>query len=217
MHIQQKQWAKLQCFDGRSTVTSVEQAPDILLSVMGLGQDIMTKNSNSIQVFKNTKICLHQGNFIQHHHQEKWLWYCFFTQKALFFSTGHLTSKLWMMFTVQIHLKLIQRTLFGRKDQSSQWNSGFCLNISEHLPIQHTPYSPDFSPCDFLEFPLLKHEPQRQKLSTETEVKQSTAATLCKMSGNGILYMFEKWVGHYKKCIPCERCYIKRERVPKPQ
>lgn len=37
MHMKQKQPAKLPCFDGRSIVTSVEQASDILSSVMGLG------------------------------------------------------------------------------------------------------------------------------------------------------------------------------------
>lgn len=73
---------------------------------------VLTKNWNSSHVFENTKILLHQRNFTQHHHQEKSCWYCFFfSQKTLFVNTGHLTSKLWMMFTVQICLKIIYRKL----------------------------------------------------------------------------------------------------------
>jgi hypothetical protein len=72
-----------------------------------LSKTLKTKNWKSNNMFEKTKILLHERNFTQHHHLEKWCWYSFiFSQKALFFSTGHLTSKLWM-FTVQICLKII--------------------------------------------------------------------------------------------------------------
>jgi hypothetical protein len=56
-----------------------------------------------------------------------------------------------------------------------------------------------------------------QKFSTDTKVKQATTIILCKMSGNGLLHVFEKWVGRCKKCKVCEGYYFKKETVPKPQ
>jgi hypothetical protein len=84
-------------------------------------------------------------------------------------------------------------------------------------PVQHPPYSPDLTPCDVWAFPTLKHELRRQKLRTDTEVKQATATTLSKMSRNGLLHAFEKWVGCCKKCLACEGRYFKKETVPKHQ
>jgi histone-lysine N-methyltransferase SETMAR len=84
-------------------------------------------------------------------------------------------------------------------------------------PVEHPPYSPDLTTCDFWAFAMLKHELQGQKFSTDTEVKKATAATLRKMSGNGLLQVFEKWVGCYKKCTAYEGCYFEKETVSKPQ
>jgi hypothetical protein len=39
---------------------------------------------------------------------------------------------------------------------------------------------------------MLKHELQGQKFSIDIEVKQATAASLHKMSENGLLHVFEK-------------------------
>jgi hypothetical protein len=84
-------------------------------------------------------------------------------------------------------------------------------------PVDHPSYSPDLAPCDFWAFAMLKHELQGQKFSTDAEVKQATAPTLCKMSGNGLLHVFEKWAGCCKKCFACEGRYFEKETVPKPQ
>jgi histone-lysine N-methyltransferase SETMAR len=84
-------------------------------------------------------------------------------------------------------------------------------------PVEHPPYSPDLAPCDFWTFPTLKHELRGQKFSTDTGVKQATSATVRKMSGNGLLHVFEKWVGICKKCIACEGHYFEKETVPKPR
>jgi hypothetical protein len=65
-------------------------------------------------------------------------------------------------------------------------------------PVQHLSYSPDLDPCDFWAFPTFKHELGGQKFSNDTEVKQSTSTTLGKMSGNGLLHVFEKWAGPVK-------------------
>jgi hypothetical protein len=62
---------------------------------------------------------------------------------------------------------------------------------------------------------MLKCELQGQKFSTDTEAKQATTADVCKMSKNGLLQVFEKWVRHSKKCIACEECYCKKETGPK--
>jgi hypothetical protein len=48
---------------------------------------------------------------------------------------------------------------------------------------------------------VLEHELQGQKFSTNTEMKQATAATLHPA----------------KKCIACEGRYFEKETVPKPQ
>jgi hypothetical protein len=65
-------------------------------------------------------------------------------------------------------------------------------------PVQHLPCRPDLTPCDFWAFPKLKLELGGQKFSTDTKVKQATTIILCKMSGNGLLHVFEKWVGRCK-------------------
>jgi hypothetical protein len=62
----------------------------------------MTQNWNISPVFGNRKICLHPRNFANHC-QENWC-------------TGYFGSKLWMVFTIQIHLKLIYGKLFGKDD-----------------------------------------------------------------------------------------------------
>jgi hypothetical protein len=74
--------------------------------------------------------------------------------------------------------------------------AGVCVT-----PVEHPSYSPDLTTCDCWAFPLLKHEQRGQKSSSDTEVKQATAATLRKTSGNGLLHMFEKWVGCCKKNV----------------
>jgi hypothetical protein len=63
-------------------------------------------------------------------------------------------------------------------------------------PVEHPPDIPDLT-CDFWAFPMLKHEIQGQKFSTNIEVKVATTTVLSKMSGNGLLHVFEMWVGHY--------------------
>jgi hypothetical protein len=65
--------------------------------------------------------------------------------------------------------------------------------------------------CDFWSFPVLKHELRGQKF-----INTATATTLYKKSGNGMLHMFEKWVGHCKLCIAYEGCYFEKETIPKP-
>jgi hypothetical protein len=42
-------------------------------------------------------------------------WYCFLTQKSLFFSTGYLENKLWMVFPLQITLKTHLRNTSRKK------------------------------------------------------------------------------------------------------
>jgi hypothetical protein len=74
-----------------------------------------------------------------------------------------------------------------------------------------------FTSRDSWEILMLKHEPHREKFSTDTEVKQATATNLCKMSSNAILHVFEKWLGCCKNCIAYEGCHCEKGTMPKPQ
>jgi hypothetical protein len=87
-----------------------EQNPDLLLSIITCNGVLVKTLWPRIKTTVNcleTKIFLHQENFAQHHHHEKWCYYCFLTIKPLFFSTGYLRSKLWMVFTMQTYWELI--------------------------------------------------------------------------------------------------------------
>jgi hypothetical protein len=81
-------------------------------------------------------------------------------------------------------------------------------------PVEHPPYSPDLASCDFWTFPMLKHEVQGQKFSTDTEVKQVIDITLCTMYGNSPLHVFEKWVEHCKKCVAYEGITVRKKQCP---
>lgn len=48
-------------------------------------------------------------------------------------------------------------------------------------------------------------------------MKQATTGTLCKMSVNDLLYVFENWVGCYKKYMACEGLYFKKETLSRSQ
>jgi hypothetical protein len=52
------------------------------------------------------------------------------------------------------------------------------------------------------------------EICTGAEVKEATATVICKVSGNVLLHVFEKWVGCCKKCIACEGPYFEKETVP---
>jgi hypothetical protein len=54
---------------------------------------------------------------------------------------------------------------------------------------------------------MLKPVQRELELSTYTEVKQATTGTPSNISGNDLLYVFEKMVGHCKKFIACEGQY----------
>jgi hypothetical protein len=58
-------------------------------------------------------------------------------------------------------------------------------------PVEYPPYSPDLTLCDWA-FLMVKYTLNKQKFSSDAEVKQATAATLRKMSGNGLLHMPEE-------------------------
>jgi hypothetical protein len=128
-------------------------------------------------------------------------------RQALFFGNDCFGGKLWVVFTMQIHLKLIERMLCcGRLEfptkrlflfqEDARPNMGYATIVAladiGETRVEHPPYSPDLAPCDVLAFPTHKHELRRRKLSTDTEVNQTTAATLCRMSGNGLLQLSEK-------------------------
>jgi hypothetical protein len=77
-------------------------------------------------------------------------------------------------------------------------------------PVEHPSCSPYLILWDCA-FQTFKRELWGQKFSTDTVVKQATAATLCKMSGNCLLHVFWEWVGH------CKKHRFKKETVLKAQ
>jgi hypothetical protein len=68
------------------------------------------------------------------------------------------------------------------------------------IPLEHLPYSPDFTPCDFWAFPTTKGC---------SEIRNFEVI-------NSLQHIFEKWVGQCKKCIACQGRYFGKETVTKP-
>jgi hypothetical protein len=71
-------------------------------------------------------------------------------------------------------------------------------------PLEHLPYSPDLTPCNFWAFPTMKR------------VKTACPTILQKLVANGLQHVSEKWVEHSKKCITCQRRYFEKETVTAP-
>jgi histone-lysine N-methyltransferase SETMAR len=75
-------------------------------------------------------------------------------------------------------------------------------------PLEHPPYSPDLTPCDFWAFPTMKRELRGKKNSCST--------ILLKLAANGLQNVFEKWVERCKKCVACQGRFFEKETVTAP-
>jgi hypothetical protein len=121
----------------------------------------------------------------------------------------YLRSKLWMMFTMQIYLKVIYECHSLKKTDVFK-NSGFCFETMcgqkncawqrkqwktsmKHLYNAH----PIVQPC--LGIFNAYHELQAQTFSTHTEVQEATSRTLSNMSGNSLRTCLRN--GRSRKCI----------------
>jgi hypothetical protein len=70
-------------------------------------------------------------------------------------------------------------------------------------PLEHPPYSPHLTPCDFWDFPTMKSS-------------SACSTILLKLAVKGLLYILEKWVERCKKCIACQGRYFEKETVTAP-
>jgi hypothetical protein len=75
-------------------------------------------------------------------------------------------------------------------------------------PLEHPPYGPDLSPCDFWAFPTMKTELRGKKTACST--------ILLKLAANNLQHVFEKWVERCKKYIACQGRYFEKETVIVP-
>jgi histone-lysine N-methyltransferase SETMAR len=75
-------------------------------------------------------------------------------------------------------------------------------------PLEHPPYSPDLTPCDFWIFSTMKMELRGKKTAFST--------ILLKLVSNGLQHVFEKWVERCKNCIACQGRYFEKETVTAP-
>jgi hypothetical protein len=77
-------------------------------------------------------------------------------------------------------------------------------------PLEHSPYSPDFVPCDFWAFSTIKGELRGKKFRSDQEVKTACSTILLKLEENGLQHVSEKWMERCKKCIACHGRYFEK-------
>lgn len=78
--------------------------------------------------------------------------------------------------------------------------------------LDHPPYSPDLSPCDFFLFPELKKNLAGQKFVSDPALKGAVEGILKRVSKNGLFHVFESWVSRCEKCIEIEGGYVEKEQ-----
>lgn len=79
-------------------------------------------------------------------------------------------------------------------------------------PIDHPPYSPDLTPCDFFLFPRLKRDMKGQRFATVEEVKQKSLHELKTIPVDEFINCFEQWKKRLQKCIAVDGVYFEGDK-----
>ncbi|GFW67048.1 histone-lysine N-methyltransferase SETMAR [Trichonephila clavipes] len=90
------------------------------------------------------------------------------------------------------------------------------LDVSQQNNVEilpHRPYSPDKTPCDFWLLSQLKN-PLRDKLfASNRACVKAVEVVLIKLSQNGLLHVFKKWIECWDKCITWCGGYFEKDHV----
>jgi transposase len=96
-------------------------------------------------------------------------------------------------------------------------NVGFTLRVREFLAeksitkINHPPYSPDLSPCDFWLFPKLKNALKGQRFADIPDIKRNVTTLLQGIPENDFQDCFRQWHHRLTKCIASRGEYFKSD------
>jgi hypothetical protein len=163
----------------------------------------MIWNRNRNQMVRNTKLCLHQRIFACHHHHEKWCWHSSVLMTSEANYEWYLRCRCtWNSFKEHYSIKetgiFYKRVVSASRQCRATYFTCDDKGASRHRwnTCKHPFYSQDLIPRGFWTFSACKHELWGQEFSVNTKMKQ--ASTLCRMPGNDLLHVYEKWVGHCK-------------------
>ena len=83
------------------------------------------------------------------------------------------------------------------------------LKESELNVLDHPPYSPDLSPCDFSFFPRLKEMLAGHRFESRCGIGSGVYQCLQHISKEDYRAAFRKWVDRCKICVEADRAYFK--------
>ena len=74
--------------------------------------------------------------------------------------------------------------------------------------LNHPPYSPDLSPCDFILFPRLKKMLSGNKYTSRSSLGRAIYQCLHQIPKEDYLSAFRAWVERLQKCVSEKREYF---------
>ncbi|GFV15654.1 mariner Mos1 transposase [Trichonephila clavipes] len=74
--------------------------------------------------------------------------------------------------------------------------------------LEHPPYSPDLTPCDFYLFPKVKSTLKEIRLESAEAVKEKAAGVLKELTKDDFQHCFQQWKIRTKRCRDREGVYI---------
>ena len=74
--------------------------------------------------------------------------------------------------------------------------------------LNHPPYSPDLSPCDFLLFPRLKKMLSGNKYTSRSSLGSAIYQCLQQIPKEDYLSAFRDWIKRLQKCVSVKREYV---------
>ena len=83
-----------------------------------------------------------------------------------------------------------------------------CIRDSHWTPLEHLPYRPDSSPCDFHMCGVLKEALGEEKLNNDAEVEQYVCNWLLECLSSFFDKGMKKLPIRWRKCISVEGNYI---------
>jgi len=73
--------------------------------------------------------------------------------------------------------------------------------------LQHPPYSPDLTPCDFFLFPRLEIL-KGHRFEASEDIKQNSTKTLLDILKEEFAKCFQQWQKCWVKCVAAEGNYV---------
>ncbi len=76
--------------------------------------------------------------------------------------------------------------------------------------VPHLPYSPDFAPCNFWKFSVIKKAVSGMRFESNQHAIKAVEVQGKGLSKNGLSVVFQKWQKWWTKCIALEGVILKR-------